>query len=59
MGWKSFNDRLALIILGLIGAVLGILAWKEPAMRRDILTLLGPWGTMVIMFYFRKKDATP
>ena len=55
MGWKTFNDRLALVVLGLIGLLLGFLVWREPGLRRDVLILLGPWGTIVIQYYFRKQ----
>src|SRR3989304_4457461 len=48
MGWKTFNDRLALVLLGLVGAMLFFLAVKEPGLRDKILTLLGPWGTLVV-----------
>ena len=56
LGWRTFNDRLALVILGMIGAFLGYFAWKDPSLRRDILILLGPWGTMVLIFYFRRRE---
>ena len=55
MGWKTFNDRLALVLLGLVGAMLFFLAIKEPGLRDKILTLLGPWGTLVVQYYFRKR----
>lgn len=54
MGWKSFNDRLALALLGLLGAMLFYLAVREPGLRDKILTLLGAWGTLLVQFYFRK-----
>ena len=56
MGWKTFNDRLALVVLGMVGLFLGFFSWKDPALRRDILILLGPWGTILIMFYFRRRE---
>ena len=54
MGWTTYNDRLAFVILMMLAAVLGIFAWLEPAMRRDIFILMGPWGTIVIQYYFRR-----
>ena len=47
VGWKTFNDRLALGRLGLVGAMLFFLAVKEPGLRDKILTLLGLWGGSV------------
>jgi hypothetical protein len=52
--FKRINDLLALVILGMIALFLGVLAWLEPSLRTEILVLLGPWGTLVIQFYFRK-----
>ena len=57
MGWKTFNDRLALALVALLGGMLFFLAVKEPGLRDKILTLIGPWGTIIVMFYFRKKEA--
>lgn len=57
MGWKQFNDRLALVTLLVISAILSYLVYAEASMRDKVLILLGPWGTMVLQYYFRKKNS--
>ena len=44
MGWKTFNDRLALALMGLVGAMLFFLAVKEPGLRDKILNPPRPLG---------------
>lgn len=56
--FKNVNDLLALVILFMIAVFLGILAWLEPSLRTEILVLLGPWGTLVIQYYFRRAPPT-
>ncbi len=46
MGWKTFNDRLALVLMGLVGAMRFFLAVKEPRLRDKSPTLL-PCGVPV------------
>ena len=52
---QHFNDFLALVALGMVSILLGFLAWKETEMRTEILVLLGPWGTLVLQYYFRRQ----
>ena len=59
MGWKNFNDRLALFVMALLGALLFYLVITAPQLRDKVLTLIGPWGTFVLMYYFRKKEQGP
>ena len=59
MGWKTFNDRLALFVMGLLGALLFYLVIVAPDLRDKVLTLIGPWGTFVLLYYFRKKQGEP
>ena len=55
MGWKTFNDRLALVLLGLIPLlwVLGGPGDHRPAPGGD-RGLIATW-TLVVQYYFRKR----
>jgi len=52
---KNTNDLIAIVFLTVLGLILALMAWLEPEMRREVLLLMGPWGTMVLQFYFRKS----
>lgn len=54
MGWRNFNDRLAIIILGLIVSLWIATCWlclPESVIGATIVAF-----TLVIQFYFRKKS---
>ena len=56
MGWKTFNDRLALFLMVVIPALwlltgMGIAQLPEAVVGATILQ----WG-LVIQYYFRKKE---
>jgi len=54
MGWKSFNDRLALLLVIAIIGVLSALTFLGKIPAPSFLALMGPILTLVIQFYFRR-----
>jgi hypothetical protein len=60
MGWKTWNDRLSIILLLLIvGLWLGN-AWLPKALNDSIIGATIVVFTLVAQYYFRKKeDETP
>ena len=54
MGWKSFNDRLALILGVSIFGVLSALTWVGKIPAESLLAMSGPLLTLIVQFYFRK-----
>ncbi len=55
MGWKNFNDRLALIALGTLLGVLSITGWADYHLPDIVLGAFISWGTLVVQYYFRKQ----
>lgn len=54
MGWKTFNDRLALIALGAILGLMAATGLTTYHLPEIVLGALISWGTMVVQFYYRK-----
>ena len=52
---KNFNDSLALVLMGLLGAMLLYLLVRAPELRDKILILISSWGTLLVQYYFRKQ----
>ena len=55
MGWKTFNDRLALVLLVAILVLLGATAATEFHLPDIVLGAFISWGTLVLQYYFRKQ----
>lgn len=55
MGWKSFNDRLALVLIFLIPALWVLQGWGKVALAPEVVGALIATWTLIIQFYFRKK----
>lgn len=53
---QTWNDTLGLLILFILGVIMLVLVILQPDMRQEVFVLVGPWGTLVIQFYFRKKE---
>ena len=57
MGWKSFNDRIALVLIALIPALWIVNHWLQLPAEVVGATIAG-W-TLILQFYFRKKPEEP
>ena len=55
MGWKTWNDRLSLLLLLGIPALWVIDHWA--GIRPEALGATIPVWTLVAQYYFRKKEA--
>lgn len=55
MGWKTFRDRLALIMAVVIYGSLAALTWVGKIDAVALLALSGPLLVLIIQFYFRKS----
>lgn len=56
MGWKLFNDRIALILIILIPALWIVNSWLKLPSEVMGATIVS-W-TLVLQYYFRKKPDT-
>ena len=57
MGWKTFTDRMALILIILIPAMWVAQKWLNLPETVLGATIMG-W-TLILQFYFRKKEPAP
>lgn len=57
MGWKQFSDRLAIMVLLLIPGLWISNHWLQ--MPGEIIGATIATWTLVLNFYFRKKDPGP
>ncbi|OBW62936.1 MAG: hypothetical protein A9183_00745 [Dehalococcoides mccartyi] len=56
MGWKTFNDRIALVLVLLIPVLWIVNTWIQ--MPGEVLgATIASW-TLVLQYYFRKKPDT-
>lgn len=55
MGWKTFNDRLALVLLGLIPLLWVLTGRGTIALPPEVTGALIATWIMVVTYYFRKK----
>jgi hypothetical protein len=56
MGWKTFNDRLAMVVMALIAGLWIANHWLS--MPGEIIGATIAAFTLVIQFYFRRKDTS-
>ena len=54
MGWKTFNDRIALFILFIIPALWFLLGRKVIELPSEVVGALIMTWALVIQYYFRK-----
>ncbi|BAS31220.1 hypothetical protein [Dehalococcoides mccartyi] len=57
MGWKFFNDRLALFLIILIPALWIVNSWLM--LPSEVLGATIVSWTLVLQYYFRKKPEDP
>lgn len=55
MGWKSFNDRLALVLLGLIPLLWVLSGRGTITLPPEVVGALIATWTLVVQYYFRKQ----
>ena len=55
MGWKSFNDRLALVLLGLIPTLWVLGGLGVIALAPEVVGALIATWTLVVQYYFRRQ----
>ena len=55
MGWKTFNDRLALVLILSIPALWALQGWGKVALAPEVTGALIATWTLVIQYYFRKQ----
>lgn len=55
MGWKTFNDRLALVLMGLIPLLWGLSGRGIITLPPEVTGALIATWTLVVQYYFRKQ----
>lgn len=55
MGWRTFNDRLALVLLGLIPLLWVLSGRGTIALPPEVVGALIATWTLVVQYYFRKQ----
>ena len=58
MGWKTFNDRLALLLIVLIPVLWFLTGYGIIKLAPEVTGALIATWTLVIQFYFRRQPPT-
>jgi putative effector of murein hydrolase LrgA (UPF0299 family) len=59
MGWKTWNDRLSLVLILLIVALWVGSCWLPQPLPESVIGATIVVFTLVAQFYFRKKEDEP
>ena len=59
IGWKTFNDRLALFLLVVIPVMWLLAGYGLVTLAPEVTGALIVTWTLVIQFYFRRKEVEP